>query len=45
MQTNREIYLCATDLLDPIRMDKSPWVAAISGASVRIGLPAKMQRA
>jgi Flp pilus assembly secretin CpaC len=32
-------------LLDPTRPDKSPWVDAISGASVRNGLPARLQRA
>lgn len=32
-------------LLDPTRPDKSPWVDAISGASVRNGLPARMKRA
>jgi hypothetical protein len=32
-------------LLDPTQPDKSPWVDAISGASVRNGLPARMKRA
>ena len=32
-------------LLDPTRPDKAPWVDAISGASVRNGLPATMRRA
>ncbi len=32
-------------VLDPTRPDKAPWVDAISGASVRNGLPAKISRA
>ncbi len=32
-------------LVDPTRPDKAPWVDAISGASVRNGLPAKIRRA
>ena len=32
-------------LLDPTRPDKAPWVDAISGASVRNGLPARIRRA
>ncbi|MDP2169753.1 MAG: molybdopterin-dependent oxidoreductase [Rhodocyclaceae bacterium] len=31
-------------LMDPTRPDKAPWVDAISGASVRNGLPAKIRR-
>jgi tetrathionate reductase subunit A len=31
-------------LLDPTRPDKAPWVDAISGASVRNGLPARIRR-
>ncbi len=31
-------------LADPTRPDKAPWVDAISGASVRNGLPAKIRR-
>jgi tetrathionate reductase subunit A len=32
-------------LIDPTRPDKSPWVDAVSGASVRNGLPATLRRA
>ncbi|GAB3537865.1 tetrathionate reductase subunit A [Noviherbaspirillum agri] len=32
-------------LMDPTRPDKAPWVDAISGTSVRNGLPAKIRRA
>jgi tetrathionate reductase subunit A len=32
-------------LMDPTRPDQAPWVDAISGASVRNGLPARIRRA
>lgn len=32
-------------IMDPTRPDKAPWVDAISGTSVRNGLPAKLRRA
>jgi tetrathionate reductase subunit A len=32
-------------VIDPTRPDKAPWVDAISGASVRNGLPARIRRA
>ena len=32
-------------IIDPTRQDRAPWVDAVSGASVRNGLPAKIRRA
>jgi tetrathionate reductase subunit A len=32
-------------LMDPMRPDRAPWVDAISGSSVRNGLPAKIRPA